>query len=224
MSNINSILDAITPFKAIIMKRTYKTQSLPNIWQRIQWYNRKFWPWILFNLSLTLVAAIFISAFVSGIWVLVFTLAVFIIGYMNAHGGKYYTGDDHMIYEVTIDDERKEVTVKYCMLLKSKTVLPFEKIHVNVAMYTRKKGVRKQSHLFIFRKTFFKKYCLGSVKYPCSAFPWKKEDIYNLSQDLFEIKLKNKTWRPDDIMYASPSGTPMQGKWAFKYNNLDEIG
>lgn len=206
------------------MKRTYRAESFPNLWKRIEWYNRKFWPWILLNLSIAIVSAVIISFFVATWWSFIFGVVIFITGYMNASNGMILSSCDHIIYEVSIDDEQKEVVVKYCMILKWKRVIPFGKLHTNVAVFTRKKGVRKQSHLFIFQKTMRRDHCLGSIKYPCSAFPWNKTDIYKLSQDLYKIKLKNKTWKPDEMIYVSPLGTPVQGKWAFTFNNQDEIG
>lgn len=206
------------------MKKTYKSQSLPSFGERLKWYNRRFWPWILLSLSIATGTAIVIGIIGSVLWGLVLGAALLIIAYLNAPHSMFLSSDDHMIYEVTIDDERKVVEVKYCMIFKGRRVIPFEKLHANVAVYTRTKGVLKQSHLFIFRKTIRRDYCVGSIKSPCNAFPWDKNDILNLSRDLFDIRLKYKTWRPDEIIYASPLGAPVIGKWAFLFDNIDEIG
>lgn len=206
------------------MKKTYKSQSLPSFGERIKWYNRRFWPWILLSLSIAIGTIIVIGFIGSVLWSLVLSAALLIIAYLNTPHSMFLSSCDHMIYEVTIDDERKVVEVKYCMIFKGKRVIPYEKLHTNVALYSRTKGVLKQSHLFIFHKTLRCDYCVGSVKSPCGAFPWDRDDILNLSRDLFNVRLNYKTWHSDEIMKVSPLGAPVIGKWAFVFNNVDEIG
>ncbi|MGL5318698.1 MAG: hypothetical protein ACRC9Q_08415, partial [Bacteroidales bacterium] len=152
------------------MKKTYKSQSIPSLAQRIQWYNRKFWPWILVNISIAIVLAVAISFTASVGWSFLIGITLALVAYLNAPHNLLLSSCDHMIHEVTVDHERKEVEVKYCMLFNSKKVIPFEKLHANVAQFSRTKGITRQSHLFLFTKTMRSDYCVGSVKYPCEAY------------------------------------------------------
>ena len=126
-----------------------------------------------------------------------FIIILFIFGY-----GRAYPSNKN-IYRVDIYNAESYMIIYYFVLWKSRTRIPFDKLHVEFEIVKTKKSIEDKWRIHLGKSPWPSVGVIRSSNVHCS---WSKEEMIELSKELYKIKQKHNTWKPDKSFLQEPVG------------------
>lgn len=160
----------------------------------IRTYFRNYGLWILASIIILYIIGIFnISAKIT---------CVFLFGILFLFGyGQAYPSNKN-IYKIVVSPDNLSIRMYYFVLWKSITVIPFSKLHIEFIKI--KTATNKEEWKIHFAKKPWP--IVGIIRSSNGYWSWDKNQMIELSKEIFKIKQKHKTWKPDKSFLQEPVG------------------
>jgi hypothetical protein len=158
-------------------------------------YIRNYGIWILGSIFII----IFIGILNLSPWIII--LSFFIILIIFGYGRAYPSNKN--IYRVVISEVDCHVLIYYFVLWKSRSTIPFNKLHVEFEMVKTSKNIEDKWRIHIGKKPWP---TVGVIRSSNGHWSWDKEQMIDLSKELYKIKQKHETWKPEKSFLQEPVG------------------
>jgi hypothetical protein len=160
----------------------------------IRTYFLNYGPWILASIIILYIIGVFnISANITYL----FLIGIFfLLGY-----GQAYPSNKN-IYKIVVSPDNLSIRLYYFVLWKNISEIPFSKLHIE---FVKIKTVNNKEE---WRIHFAKRPwpIVGIISSLNGYWSWDKKQMIELSKELYKIKQKHETWKPEKSFLQEPVG------------------